>query len=105
MEEHIKKLNQLDRIEYRVRESDISTGFGIGMILAFVIPIFSISLAMFLTFMSLLTNSFEDVKIMVVFYIVAGVLFSVIMFLSTLFSYFLGKKKLNKEYFEIIKKK
>ena len=97
MEKHIKKLKQLDRIEYRIKESVILNSFGQGVTLGWILVAISLIITVTLPVNKIISG--EIIPYLFFLALFASLLAFVSIVSSTSF-YIKNSRELNKEYFD-----
>lgn len=101
MEEHIEKLNQLDRIEYRLKKIQTESMFYHLYNLSMIVLIFFVSISTLFLFQGIIEDKIIIAKSLVNSVLMIGlIIFVVLIFLMFIFSFY-DNRKLNKDYFEV----
>lgn len=95
------KLNQLDRIEYKVDKANNSSEYYSGIIFASVFGNTAIVTAIFLSLIMIIRGIFEQYKFVVVGVLVIGLAYMIFICLIFSVSYMKETKKLKNKYFSM----
>lgn len=102
MEEHINKLSQLDRIEYRIKEVDINANLRTFVTSSLLMMMVFITGMISLLNYAILNGKLEDATRVIIPIIIIGT-FLVIGYVVYVFIIWVNEnKKLNKEYFDTV---
>jgi hypothetical protein len=101
MEKHITKLNQLDRIEFRIKKLDIEADYNFGVQGVFLLSILTVVFSLLFYFTAAVYGTMEVAKPIIYLYLSFGLGIVFIVFILVIAITTTRKKKLIKEYFEV----